>query len=321
MTQIGSDIEQAVELLRAGELVAFPTETVYGLGADASNEQALKKIFSLKNRPENHPLIVHLADIDQVGDWVTEFGAAAETLARTFWPGPLTLILPKAHKVSPLLTGGQDTVGLRIPSHPVARQLLKKFAGGVAAPSANRFGGISPTRAAHVQNEFPAGLSLILEGGNCEVGIESTIIAISDHGLVMLRPGHITSDQILRTTGLSCSADNRQGIRVSGSLDKHYAPKTPAFLVNAAQLHETLHRKSVEGANCGVLSCTVLPEEDDSASWVHLGNRPPAYAQELYNSLRKLDQQKLDLLIVERPPIGQEWLAILDRLQRACEKT
>ncbi len=229
-------IERAAELLRAGDLVAFPTETVYGLGADATNAKAVSRIFAAKGRPADHPVIVHLHDISQVERWASAMPDAARRLAEAFWPGPLTLILPRAASVHDAVTGGQDSVGLRVPSHPVARELLEAFGGGIAAPSANRFGRISPTRAAHVAGDLGDAVALILDGGACDVGIESTIVALTGDAPVLLRPGAIGERELARVLGHAPLAPDRSAPRASGTLAAHYAPKTAALLAPADAL-------------------------------------------------------------------------------------
>ena len=228
------DLARAVRLLREGKLVAFPTETVYGLGADAANPEALAKIFAAKGRPADHPLIVHLPDAGHLDRWARDVPEAARRLAAAFWPGPLTLILRKAPGVPELVTGGQDTVGVRIPGHPLALQLLRAFGAGIAAPSANRFGRISPTTAQHVRDELGDRVALVLDGGACQVGIESTILDLSATAPRILRPGRVSPSALASVLGAwpvtGAAAD---GPRVSGSLEAHYAPTTPLELVTA----------------------------------------------------------------------------------------
>lgn len=229
-------IDQAADLLRQGRLVAFPTETVYGLGADASNPDAVRRIFLAKGRPVDHPLIVHIPSVASLDAWALSIPQAAQQLAAHFWPGPLALILKKRPEVPLEVTGGQDTVGLRVPDHPVALRLLQAFGGGVAAPSANRFCRISPTLAIHVQEELGASVDMILDGGACQVGVESTIVDLSGSQPKLLRPGHITRDQIeaILQTKLLVSSQIEQAdamqIRAPGMMAIHYAPITPALL-------------------------------------------------------------------------------------------
>lgn len=230
-----SRIEEAVRLLRAGRLVAFPTETVYGLGGDAANPAAVARIFAAKGRPESHPLIVHVSGLAAARDWVREMPEAAVRLAEAFWPGPLTLVLPKAASVLPAVTGGQDTVALRAPAHPVARALLAAFGGGIAAPSANRYGRISPTRAADVHEELGKAVALVLDGGDCDVGLESTIAACLGGRVTLLRPGAVSRSQLEDIVGTVADPD-ASAPRAPGRLRSHYAPRTPLELVAAATL-------------------------------------------------------------------------------------
>ena len=221
-------IREAVAVLARGGLVAFPTETVYGLGADASNETAVRRIFSVKGRPADHPLIVHLARVEQLADWAQRVPEAAWRLAEAFWPGPLTLVLPRAPRVLDVVTGGQESVGIRVPSHPVAQALLQAFGGGIAGPSANRFGRVSPTTAEHVRAELGSEVDLVLEGGQSEVGIESTIVDLSSDRPALLRPGIIGAERIAAVLGNALHAPDRTSPRASGMLASHYAPRTPS---------------------------------------------------------------------------------------------
>lgn len=307
---------QAAALLRAGELVALPTETVYGLGADAANPRAVAKIFAAKDRPADHPLIVHLADTTQIGDWARDVPDAALALARAFWPGPLTLILPKTAQVPDIVTGGQDTVGLRVPDHPVALELLRAFGGGIAAPSANRFGRISPTTAQHVEEELGARVAMILDGGPCDVGIESTIIDLSRGEAVILRPGIIGVQAIAAVIGQrprlrgESSADSAAP-RVSGSLAAHYAPRTPMRMVAAAEL-------ALAGADCAILARTMECPASRHVMCIDAPFDAPGYAHELYASLRALDASGAARILVEDIPTDPAWDAIRDRLERAA---
>src|SRR6185436_18926903 len=221
---MSKDVERAARILRSGGLVAFPTETVYGLGADASSASAMAKLYAVKRRPADHPVIVHFASADTAFGWAREVPESARKLANAFWPGPLTLVLKRSQKAQDFVTGGQETVGLRLPSHPVARELLQLFGSGVAAPSANRFGRVSPTTAAHVREDLGADVELVLEGGPSEVGIESTIVDLSSGAAVVLRPGKISASELGIPVG-------KGGPRHSGGMEKHYAPRTPARLV------------------------------------------------------------------------------------------
>ncbi|GHT90360.1 threonylcarbamoyl-AMP synthase [Betaproteobacteria bacterium] len=320
-------LQKAAALLQAGELVAFPTETVYGLGADAANPLAVQKIFAAKGRPSDHPLIVHLSDMESLAHWATEIPPVAYQLAEAFWPGPLTLILKKQAWVPTAVTGGQDTVGLRTPAHPLALQLIRAFAelpgsrGGVAAPSANRFGRISPTTAAHVQEELGGRIAQILDGGACQVGIESTILDLSrlhTHGAEILRPGGLDPMRLAEVLGempkLREVKAQDNAPRVSGSLLSHYAPTTPLQLVDSATLAGFLPPQP--GARYGVLAYSPLAVH--ATSVITMPAEPVAYAHKLYAALRELDAQNLDLIIAEAPPATLLWNAVCDRLRRAA---
>jgi L-threonylcarbamoyladenylate synthase len=320
-------LDRAVALLRAGQLVAFPTETVYGLGADASNPEAVARIFAAKGRPNDHPVIVHVAPGNDLCAWAASISPDARTLIDAFWPGPLTLILPRAAGVPDAVTGGQDTVGVRCPSHPVAQALLSAFGGGVAAPSANRFGRVSPTTAQHVAEEFGPELSLVLDGGPCEVGIESTIVDVTGDTPVLLRPGHISTAMLagaLRKPVLTrAELDARMNVgaqaarevpRVSGALAAHYAPRTPLERVPTGALDLRARMLVAAGRRVGVWS-TVKPAAD--VMWVAAPLDPVAYAQDLYAMLRFLDTQGCDILLVDALPDTDAWAAVNDRLGRA----
>ena len=318
------DFDRAVELLRAGELVAFPTETVYGLGADASNPAAVAKIFAAKGRPADHPLIVHLAGHDAVDHWAEQVPAVAWELMETFWPGPLTLILKKQAWVPLTVTGGQDTVGLRVPGHPVALELLRRFAAvagehaGIAAPSANRFGRISPTTAAHVREELGDRVSLILDGGPCTVGIESTIVDCSRGEPVVLRPGHISPAHLEAVFGRRLAIQTAvDAPRVSGSLAAHYAPQTPMRLVASERLLDFLNAQRHKGDRCGVIAHSQPPQAGMPHVWRLLAADPVGYAHDLYAALREMDHAGVALIAVEALPETAEWAAVADRLRRA----
>ncbi|WP_298595683.1 L-threonylcarbamoyladenylate synthase [Zoogloea sp.] len=316
-----NDIQRAAQLLRQGELVALPTETVYGLGADALNPAAVAKIFAAKGRPSDHPLIVHLADASQIMSWAREIPKDAIALARAFWPGPLTLILKKGEGVPDLVTGGQDTVGLRVPNHPVALELLRAFGSGVAAPSANRFGRISPTTAAHVHQELGSRVALILDGGACEVGLESTIVDLSRGVPVILRPGAIGADDIARVLGrrprlraeLEGAAEEGATPRVSGALAAHYAPRTPLELVAI----DALAAQSRPG-DAVLARCAAPAGLADGVTWVQAPADPAGYGHDLYAQLRSLDESGAARILVEAPPATPEWAAVADRLGRAA---
>lgn len=305
----------AAYLLKSGQLVAFPTETVYGLGADARNPQAVRQIFKAKGRPADHPLIVHIADAQEMTRWAKEIPDSAWLLAEQFWPGPLTLILKRADAVLNEVTGGQETVGLRVPDHPVALALLRAFGDGVAAPSANRFGCISPTTADHVLEELSGEIAGVVDGGRCDVGIESTILDLSGTLPRILRPGKITVAQLAHIIPID-SAPLRAGTpRVSGSLEAHYAPKTPLAMYPTSRLEAALTTLSHQGCPVTLLSSQTshLPVRH----WLAMPKEAEAYARILYARLREADALDSDIIVLEEPPAGGAWYAIRDRLKRA----
>src|SRR3990167_8573113 len=317
MKLTNTEITKAVAILRAGGLVAFPTETVYGLGGDARNEQAILRIFAAKKRPADHPLIVHIADVSELSEWACDIPPKALQLAHAFWPGPLTLILKKAPLASPLLTGGQETIGVRIPKHPVAQALLQAFGGGVAAPSANQFTHVSPTTAVAVTSELGDQVDLILDGGACEGGIESTIFNMSGDQPVILRPGLITSLMIERVLGEPIAMKTQTPIRAPGMHALHYAPRTPTQLVETRDLCSLLQSLPA-GTPVAVMvhSAVILPQLV-TLTKVIMSEDASRYAHALYETLRKLDHQQFKKIIIEAVPNGELWDAIRDRLTKA----
>ena len=316
-----SEIRRAVELLLAGEVVAIPTETVYGLGADARNPAALARIFSTKGRPADHPLIVHLAGDDHLERWAIDIPEIAWELAEQFWPGPLTLILKRRPDVPDAVTGGQGTVGLRVPGHPMALELLREFvaaggSGGVAAPSANRFGRISPTTAQHVRDDLGDTVPLILDGGPCQVGIESTIIDLSRDAPVILRPGMISAATLALVLGVPPRAGGADAPRVSGALEAHYAPRTPMSLVSSDDLAGQVEEYRSSGKQIAVLSRQRHGLE--SGCWIPSPLNPRDYGHDLYGNLRRLDAAGADRILVEAVDDDGEWAAVADRLRRAA---
>ncbi len=310
-------VQEAAAVLHRGGLVAFPTETVYGLGADADNHEAVARIFAAKGRPADHPLIVHMAHSDPLGRWSRDIPPAAFRLAQRYWPGPLTVILRRACRLPDMVTGGQDTVGLRVPDHPLALALLEVFGGGIAAPSANLFGQISPTTAAHVREELGDAVDILLNGGPCRVGIESTILDLSGQQPRLLRPGAITIAEIEAVLEQPVASPENNAPRAPGMLRSHYAPRTPLYLVPTGHLKAEICRRLRQGQRIGVLamSATQLPE---SCLRHHMPPHPTGWARELYAQLRALDQQGLDGLLIEAPPSGADWQAVSDRLTRAA---
>jgi L-threonylcarbamoyladenylate synthase len=311
------DIDRAARVLRAGGLVGFPTETVYGLGADAANPVAVRRIFAAKGRPVDHPVIVHIAGAAQLNRWATDVPAAARVLMNRFWPGPLTLILRRASGVLDEVTGGQDTVGLRAPSHPGAQRLLQVFGGGIAGPSANRFGHISPTTAQHVRDEFGDAVDLVLDGGSCDVGIESTILDLSTGTPVLLRPGHIKPNELEEVLRMPVSRGAAHSPRASGTLEMHYAPRHPLLLPAPEQFVRVVREQS-QRTPTAVLARAPKPAGTAVALWQVASNEPREYARDLYAMLRLLDGAGCEVIVVEAPPDHVDWDAVRDRLHRAA---
>ena len=310
---MNTEVRRAADILRAGGLVAFPTETVYGLGADASNAAAVARLYRAKGRPDAHPVIVHFSSAEKAFEWAKEVPEAARRLAARFWPGPLTLILKRSSRANDFVTGAQDSVGLRVPSHPVAQELLREFGGGIAAPSANEFGSVSPTSAQHVRGDLGGKVDLVLEGGSSEVGIESTILDLSGAGPVLLRPGAVTKSQLEEVLQTEISEKSSASPRHPGGLERHYAPKTPAMLVPPYLLDAEIARR---GAAVAVLAFSRPDERVDY--WIRMPREPHAYARRLYAALRELDGARCGAILIESPPETAEWDAIRDRLLRAA---
>jgi len=334
-----AEIALAIEVLAQQGLVAFPTETVYGLGADAESALAVERIYQAKGRPSNHPVIVHVTPEADLLYWAASVPPEAQLLIDTFWPGPLTLILKRASRISSVVSGGQDSIGLRCPSHPVAQALLRGFAatrasgqGGVAAPSANKFGQVSPTTAAHVRHEFPELVAQgmpVLEGGASDVGIESTIVDLSrleqGVGPVLLRPGHITAAQLAQVLNQEVAAPDAQAPRVSGALKSHYAPHTPLRLLSLAELQSAVAAaqatKLASSQRMAVVTHTpegIPADLGEQLERISLPSDPAVYSRVLYATLRALDQQGYSQLLWQRPPTGLEWAGAQDRLGRAA---
>jgi L-threonylcarbamoyladenylate synthase len=319
ITRISQDeINEAVAALRAGELVAFPTETVYGLGANANHPEAVRKIFKLKGRPSSHPVIVHLDDPKYVLRWAREMTPAAEKLAAAFWPGPLTLVLKRAPAVADVVTGGQDTVAIRVPSHPVAQQLLTAFGGGIAAPSANRFGHVSPTRVEHVREEFGDDLKIVLDGDDCKIGLESTIVSCVGDIPHLLRPGSITLSQLRAVVPEVTSSPDPDAPRVPGMLARHYSPSTPLNVVPSRNLAQVCREWTDERKKFAVLAMTPPAVTSEFMTWINAGTRPDAYGRVLYANLRTLDKSGAQMILVEEVPDGEKWDAVRDRIKRAA---
>ena len=312
---IQTEIDEAVETLRGGGLVGFPTETVYGLGANAADPAAVARIFELKGRPADHPVIVHLDNPRYLHRWVRAMPPMAERLAAEFWPGPLTLILPKADDVNTVVSGGQNSIGIRIPSHPIALQLLTAFGGGIAAPSANRYGRLSPTRPEHVREEFGDALPVVLDGGESQIGLESTIVSCLGSTARLLRPGFITRTQIEAVVGVLAEAGDAP--RSPGDRSSHYAPLTPLEIIESEELEMRVAEFAERGEKVAVLAMRPPMHAQRQMTWINAGKKSEAYAHNLYNHLRTLDRAGSVRIFVQAPPADERWTAVLDRLRRA----
>lgn len=340
-----AEVARAARLLHDGGLVAFPTETVYGLGADAGNAEAVARLYKVKKRPDTHPVIVHLSDVEQLHDWAAEVPEGALRLAERFWPGPLTLVLKRAVGVPDAVTGGQATVGLRIPSHPMALALLRQFReagseneaaaastfnqygsppvasaprlrGGIAAPSANRYGRISPTRAEHVRSDLGDDVDCILNGGACEVGIESTIVDYSSGHPVLLRPGGLSAARIAEVAGEELLLPGDNAPRAPGSHAAHYAPRARLKLLRRTDIIEYLAQH--KGQRVAALALEVSVARLAAQYTVVMPAVAAGYARMLYANLRHLDASGADMILVELPPDTPAWAPVLDRLRRAA---
>lgn len=303
MSRITRDPLEAADVLRGGGLVAIPTETVYGLAADAENERAVARIFSVKGRPNDHPLIVHLADADVVDDgWADPFPDSARLLAAHCWPGPLTVLVPRGRRVGSWITGGRSSVGLRVPAHPLTLALLRELEGGLAAPSANRFGRVSPTSVAHVMADLGDDVDLILDGGECSVGVESTIVDCCVDPVQVLRPGAITPEQVAALLGEVATTTGPS--RAAGMLESHYAPECSIELFDSLAEARARHRSLISAGR----RVALFDADTD----------PVQVATHLYGTLRTADAERLEVLVVALPPAtGLGW-AIRDRLGKAA---
>ena len=327
-----TQIDQAARHLQAGELVAFPTETVYGLGADASSDKAVAKIFAAKGRPSDHPLIVHVADQAQAHYYAASVPDFAARLMQAYWPGPLTVILPRRQGVAAAAAGGQDSIGLRCPAHPVALAFIKACNTGIAGPSANRFGKVSPTTAQHVRDEFGAAL-LVLDGGPCEVGIESSIVDCTRRRPVLLRPGVLTRAQLEAACGqplldadqASLVAEEGAGAegvseatpRASGTLESHYAPDAKVRLMDAQAIQTALDMLGADAANIAVYARAVMRIHSEKVTYRRMPDDARAVAQQLFGVLCEFDARQVKLIWVETPPGQPTWDGVRDRLMRA----
>ncbi|MEV8427494.1 L-threonylcarbamoyladenylate synthase [Streptomyces chartreusis] len=314
-----TDIEQAAGVLRAGGLVAFPTETVYGLGANAEDPAAVARIFQVKGRPPSHPLIVHIGGAEHLDDWVEDVPAAARLLADRFWPGPLTLVLRRGRRVPLEATGGLETVAVRVPDHPVALALLTAFGGGITAPSANRFGAVSPTTADHVRAELGDDVDCVLDGGLCTVGVESTIVDATGDQPSVLRPGGVTREDLEAALGFPLSVPSTSRVRVPGQHPSHYAPRARVVLVEPGKVVAEAELAQETGHQVGVfLPASYADTPVKAHAVVTVPASMPAYARGLYGFLRELDQQGCDVIVASLPAEEGLGLAIANRLRRAA---
>ncbi|CAL9318140.1 L-threonylcarbamoyladenylate synthase [Streptomyces sp. SudanB25_2051] len=319
MTARTSDIAKAAAVLRAGGLVALPTETVYGLGANAEDPAAVSRIFQVKGRPPSHPLIVHIGDVADLDDWVEDVPLAARLLAERFWPGPLTLVLRRGPRVPLEATGGLETVAVRVPDHPIALALLEVFGGGVTAPSANRFGSVSPTTADDVRAELGDAVDFVLDGGRCEVGVESTIVDVTGETPAILRPGGVTREDLEAVLGYPLIVPTTSHVRVPGQHPSHYAPRARVVLVEPEKVVAEAELAQELGHRVGVFlptSFTGAPVKAHAV--VAVPASMAAYARGLYGFLRELDQEGCDLIIASLPAEEGLGLAIANRLRRAA---
>ncbi len=306
-------------MLREGGLVALPTETVYGLGANAEDSAAVARIFQVKGRPPSHPLIVHIGGAEHLDAWVEDVPATARLLAEHFWPGPLTLVLRRSRRVPLETTGGLETVAVRVPDHPVALALLSAFGGGVAAPSANRFGSVSPTTADHVRAELGDGVDYVLDGGPCEVGVESTIVDATGETPTILRPGGVTREDLEAVLGRPLAVPETSPVRVPGQHPSHYAPRARVVLVEPEKVVAEAERAQELGHQVGVLLPAAFAGAPVKAhAVVPVPASSAAYARALYGFLRELDQRGCDLIVASLPAEEELGLAIANRLRRAA---
>ncbi len=338
MNSLKEKINQACFNLSSGNLVVFPTETVYGLGADSEQVNAIEKIYVLKQRPKNHPLIVHIAPEGKLDYWADFVPREAYLLTEAFWPGPLTLILKRAVHINHIVTGGQDSIAVRCPSHPIAQELLRSFIsgkangqGGIAAPSANKFGRISPTRLEHVHDEFSSEIAMgisVLDGGATEFGIESTIVDLSriqeNYPPTLLRPGNITSKQISDTLGREILTVNESSVRSPGNYRHHYRPKTDLKLISTEQLNRAIDSQNgilLGKGKIAIVAYSSKPNNftNKNLAWFSLPENPLSYGNKLYDILRILDQQEFSRIVLQIPPKNGSWEGIHDRLNRAGE--
>lgn len=327
---MSKQIQQAIELLNNGELVVFPTETVYGLGADAENAHAVPKIFQVKQRPTNHPLILHLANANELSSWVTNITPQATLLMQNFCPGPLTLIMSRSARVLDCVTGGKNTVGIRFPNHPIAQELLQGFGRGIVAPSANSFGKLSPTSSQHIDPNIASQVGMILDGGRSQCGLESTIIDVSTEIPNVLRFGAISINAIKEVLGENnFTILHHSNVSAPGTLPAHYAPHTRLIIVESKDLFNTVKNTVFQKKRIAVLAYShknfdakYLDSDFDiqmkaCINWFYMPNNPQKYAYEMFDILHQADKLKCDVILVEQTPQDSDWLAVNDRLAKA----
>ncbi|RKG96381.1 threonylcarbamoyl-AMP synthase [Corallococcus sp. CA053C] len=310
-------LDRAVEMLRRGGVIALPTETVYGLAANAEDELAVRRVFAIKGRPATHPLIVHIPGAEHLPEWARTVPDEAQALARAFWPGPLTLVLPRTARATDAVTGGQDTVALRVPGHPVALEVLRRLGGGVAAPSANRFGRVSPTTAEHVRQDLGGDVDLVLDGGPSTVGVESTIVDLSSGAPAILRPGGLATEEVERVLGRTVPVRASTTVRVSGSLASHYAPRAGVVLAEPSEALQQVKALQARGLRVGVLGPASLSLPEDVQRF-DVPGEPAEAARVLYARLREADEQGHDVLVACLPAASGLGIAVRDRLSRAA---
>jgi L-threonylcarbamoyladenylate synthase len=321
MNVLVNEVARAVDALRAGELVAFPTETVYGLGADAASTEAVRRLFAVKGRPADHPVIVHVARAAQLDDLALDVPDLARLLADAFWPGPLTIVVRRnPDRVASEVTGGLDTVGVRVPDHPVALELLEAFGGGVAAPSANRFGRVSPTTAAHVRADLGGDVRVVLDGGACRVGVESTIVDVTGAEPAILRVGGVSRIEVERVIGRECVLRTSGEAAAPGTLASHYAPVASVVIVAPSDVDRRARELLADGKRVGLLALSETPLSPPDAVVVFAAPQDvEEYARVLYARLREADERGLDVILVVNPPAADGLgAAVRDRLQRAA---
>jgi L-threonylcarbamoyladenylate synthase len=312
------DIPRAVEALRRGGLVAFPTETVYGLGADAANVDALTRLYAVKGRPPDHPVIVHVAAPELLDQWAAEVPPAARRLALALWPGPLTIVVRRATRVPDAVTGGGDTVGVRVPDQPVALALLRAFGGGIAAPSANRFGRVSPTTAGDVRADLGDDVDVVLDDGPCAVGVESTIVDCTGPGPVILRPGGVSRERIAELVGTPVTIRRDGLVRAPGTLKSHYAPEATVLLVERDEVRDRAASMVAAGQRVAVLAAGAPPPVPEGVTVLDVPGDVDEYARVLYARLREADRLGVDVVVAVAPPDAGVGAAVRDRLRRAA---